>query len=290
MKFQIWGKSPPRARPFFNYMERYCFENNHELVVGGRPQDDAVRMTWHGHREAPNHWNVKIGHLESYYTVTKKGYSGWSEVCDEPVNYDAVNGEHADRFHHELFDKYVSKGNTKYAQPKQKLNERGYVLMLGQVAGDTVMTHCYFPNFKQAFTKTIELLHDSCDILIKKHPLAGEQPFLDRLADRYPSVKVVDADVHSLIERSKGVIVVNSGAGFESLLHLKHVFTLGKCDYQQAAHIIDSEEKIATIPDTLLTPVQDTKLKKFLLHYSTRRCVCTENYEKFQTSLEQVIK
>jgi capsule polysaccharide modification protein KpsS len=49
-------------------------------------------------------------------------------------------------------------------------------------------------------------------------------------ANRY--VLLANENVHSLISAAHAVIVINSGVGFESLIHGKPVITLGRCDYQ----------------------------------------------------------
>jgi capsule polysaccharide export protein KpsC/LpsZ len=42
----------------------------------------------------------------------------------------------------------------------------------------------------------------------------------------------LQANVHDLIAGSRGVFTINSGVGFESLIHGKPVVTFGNCDYR----------------------------------------------------------
>ena len=49
----------------------------------------------------------------------------------------------------------------------------------------------------------------------------------------------VDGNIHELIKRSAGLFVINSGTGFESLIHGKPVCTFGDADYQQVTFNAD---------------------------------------------------
>ena len=48
---------------------------------------------------------------------------------------------------------------------------------------------------------------------------------------KYSNVHVLHENIHDMINKSCGVILINSGVGFEALIHGKTVLTLGNCDY-----------------------------------------------------------
>ena len=50
----------------------------------------------------------------------------------------------------------------------------------------------------------------------------------------YDYIYLIDGNIHKLVTQSTGVFVINSGVGFESLIHGKPVVTFGNCDYKWA--------------------------------------------------------
>jgi hypothetical protein len=49
----------------------------------------------------------------------------------------------------------------------------------------------------------------------------------------------VEGNIHEIIKRSQGLLVINSGTGFESLIHGKPVCTFGDCDYNRVTFNAD---------------------------------------------------
>ena len=68
-------------------------------------------------------------------------------------------------------------------------------------------------------------------VVMKPHPVNRKSmaPF-EKLADGH-TVFWSEAHVYDLIAHATGVYTVNSGVGFEALLHLKPVVTFGKVEY-----------------------------------------------------------
>jgi capsule polysaccharide modification protein KpsS len=72
-------------------------------------------------------------------------------------------------------------------------------------------------------------------VVFKLHP--GQMPAevveeVKKWTASSSNVFLMNENVHSLISGAHAVIVINSGVGFESLIHGKPVVTLGACDYQ----------------------------------------------------------
>ena len=48
---------------------------------------------------------------------------------------------------------------------------------------------------------------------------------------KYSNVFVLHDNIHDMINKSSGIILINSGVGFEALIHGKTVLTIGNSDY-----------------------------------------------------------
>ncbi|MEO0664647.1 MAG: hypothetical protein AAFY97_02820 [Pseudomonadota bacterium] len=83
-------------------------------------------------------------------------------------------------------------------------------------------------------------------VYVKPHPTQSEgmRKRLERIADSDPNIRLSDASIHDLIEKSDWVISQNSAAGFEALMQRKRLVVCGPCDYHHAALTAQSEEEL----------------------------------------------
>lgn len=79
-----------------------------------------------------------------------------------------------------------------------------------------------------------------------------------------------DISIHELLPLSKAVVTINSGAGFEALIHLKPVITLGKADYSAATYECKDVEDIKNCKQFINAPADKLQIKKFLYAYLNR--------------------
>lgn len=116
-------------------------------------------------------------------------------------------------------------------------------------------------------------------MVFKRHPRSirpgSETPDLERALrvqiQTNPFAHVVDANVHSLIAASAGV-VINSGVGFEALFHGKPVLTFGDCDYRCVTLPLNLDRGMR---DALVYvrdhgPIERLPGYRFVHHYRTR--------------------
>ena len=81
----------------------------------------------------------------------------------------------------------------------------------------------------------------------------------------------VNANVHDLISRARGVFTINSGVGFESLIHGKPVVTFGNCDYRWATFAADQESMDEARAYVLgYSDEQRRRAEHFVYHYFFR--------------------
>lgn len=73
-------------------------------------------------------------------------------------------------------------------------------------------------------------------LVLKEHPANRPSTAAFRQQVRGPDVFWSDAHLHDLLSHADGVVTINSGAGFEALLAGKPVVSLGRAEYDVAAH------------------------------------------------------
>ena len=99
-------------------------------------------------------------------------------------------------------------------------------------------------NVEQALSTTIRFAQMSGQkLIIKGHPanhaamhslkrVYVNEMFESMNKGQPPLCAWIDnANIHTLLSHSKAVFTVNSGVGFEAILHQKPVFTFGRADY-----------------------------------------------------------
>ena len=84
----------------------------------------------------------------------------------------------------------------------------------------------------------------------------------------YENISIVsDVSIHELFASAKAVVTINSGSGFEALLHLKPVITLGKADYSAVPYECKTLEDIENSKHFINKPVDSLRIKRFFHAY-----------------------
>jgi hypothetical protein len=284
-----------------------------------KPNDDiGLVMAMHGLRGVdcwadrfnyldslcPNVWCLMGSHLNDDYVIYDRlGYSGGNSFAQDPTLWGDIakaDLDQAKKLHSQLANKYIAGNQSKYDQPdKTDFESEPFVAVLGQVSGDS---STYFTNFKGEqinhnhanYSRTMwialnELNKWGVKILYKSHPREyGTWSWNVREIIKsgiWPNVSIVDdVGIHQLFDKSQGAVTINSGAGFEALLHLKPVVTLGKVDYSVATFNCSDTEDIAKAKDFVLMPQSSvnyrehqTFIKKFLLRHHEERAITYRN-------------
>jgi capsule polysaccharide export protein KpsC/LpsZ len=209
-----------------------------------------------------------------------------------------VSNEDALAMHERLFNKFVKKNLSKYEQPTfTGFKSDPFILVLGQVAGDSVINFSNFLAPKNMSMGTMRPPPDKKDIptgylntiltalsimdkfdipiIYKPHPCENQDQnsVVNNLINlpMFNNVSIVsDISIHELLPLSKAVVTINSGAGFEALIHLKPVVTLGKADYSASTYECKDIEDIKNSKQFINNPVDELRIKKFLYAYLSR--------------------
>ncbi len=221
----------------------------------------TIYLAWHNHGTLPNIWHLNTAYMPNYFYFDRDGYGPWSEVakeCDFKIEPNVVRKD-VEKFCKE----YIDNNMSRVKQPKTSygIPDEPYVLVLGQRPGDAVSQFAYIDTM--TLLEKVSKLYKGTKykVVTRGHPLeAGKS---------YGTAHDLQAtgNIHKCIENAAAVYTVNSGTGFEALLHGKRVFTSGLCDYRWATTEIKTDNDLKRSIDLIEKPIDDDARVQFL-HYA----------------------
>lgn len=108
-------------------------------------------------------------------------------------------------------------------------------------------------------------------------------------ANKYTNIYLYKDSIHDAIAQASTVYVINSGVGFESLLHLKPVVTFGKSDYMAMTTPISNLKKIETKQFYAIDCKQINNIKRFLYYYVNKRSIFLDQNTKLDKVVESIL-
>lgn len=172
------------------------------------------------------------------FSVDPLGWSGASAAY--PCDYGA--GDPAGGTFERYRERIVGGNDSKFGQPARRsrqdlvahgeIPDRPYIFLPCQRPTDqTIRLFCDHEPVDVVRVVADWARRRGIPLVLKPHPTnpASARPF--RRAAQGPGIHWSTASVHDLIAHSAGVYVINSGVGFEALLHDKPVVTFGRAEY-----------------------------------------------------------
>ncbi len=177
-------------------------------------------------------------HLRNLFTLDTNGWGAdhsSNDFSQENFPFD----EYAIEWVKELSEKLSASGVSKCDQPETTdATPKKFTLVPIQIPRDyTILWHS--PITVRDFIDSIQAwaVETKNYVGFKMHPFNKYDLDLHKAIDdatsRSPYVQKVNGNIHELIKRSIGLFVINSGTGFEALIHGKPVCTFGACDYSK---------------------------------------------------------
>ena len=224
-------------------------------------EKDTIYLAWHNHGTLPNIWHLNTAYMPNYFYFDKHGYGPWSEIakeCDFSIPTDVVRKD-VERFCKE----YIDSNHSRVKQPETAygIPDEPYVLVLGQRPDDAVSQFSYIDTM--ALLEKVSKLYKGSKykVVTRGHPLEAGKPY------GTPHDLQATGNIHKCIENATAVYTVNSGTGFEALLHSKRVFTAGLCDYRWATTEIKNDDDLKKSMELIEEPIDNDKRIQFL-HYA----------------------
>jgi capsule polysaccharide modification protein KpsS len=123
--------------------------------------------------------------------------------------------------------------------------------------------------------------------VFKLHPFnKGDSDIMRKVASRTRFSKYCfmrDGNIQEMLHKARGVWTVNSGVGFEGLIHRKPVVTHGDCDYKEATLNGETSTK-QQIHDYIFNDTTDASglRSKFIYFYMHRHAYWLKAEDKSQ--------
>jgi len=204
----------------------------------------ALRIYAHAtRRERPDgDLFLKEMHLPGLFTLDSQGWGVEHSGMGERPDLGAVDPHRAEARVAALRDTFLASGRSRLPQPEPAgglAAAEGVILVPLQRPRDYVID-VHSPVGVLEFLDAAAGWADrrGRTIAVKLHPANGLDPEIVAAARdwaaRSPHVRLVQGNIHRLLSAARGVFVINSGSGFEGLLHGRPVATFGACDYQWA--------------------------------------------------------
>ncbi|WP_417811583.1 hypothetical protein [Thalassospira alkalitolerans] len=182
-----------------------------------------------------------VFYMEMYINGTfTLDHEGWgplqaslSDLEDEIAKVDRVV---AAAYCRDLSKMWLDSGVSKFSQPRpgKIAAPKGYLFVPMQLNPDDAI-QCHSDVGVLDFLNKVAkwAVNRGVPIVLKAHPYEDDPAVLAAIESwtSRPNVYEAKENVHSLIEQSAGVITINSGCGFEALVHGKPVVTFGRSDY-----------------------------------------------------------
>lgn len=181
-------------------------------------------------------------HMRELFTIDTQGWG--ANHSENNFQLGDVDAEEAKAFCEAKSRELLETGLSKCDQPKEcSPTPESFILVPVQTPRDYVLKH-HSPITVRYFLDSLMSWAEETQthICIKMHPHNKSDYDLHQTVDQGAAsefVHKVEGNIHELIKRSSGLFVINSGTGFESLVHGKQVATFGSCDYSKATFNAD---------------------------------------------------
>ncbi|MDH7448105.1 capsular polysaccharide export protein, LipB/KpsS family [Aquimarina sp. 2201CG14-23] len=231
----------------FETMLKYCLQklsvefNQNIIPLSEELKPDAIISAHHSkNTDADSDIFYKQMHLSYLFTIDTDGWGPQHSMMQSIPSFETVDTQKAITFCKHLSSDFLTKGYSKQKQPPiNSLHDTPEHFIFAPIQRPTdVMIKNNSPIGVADFITLLSNWAEKSQqhIVFKLHPGNFLDP--DIVAHTQNSCKdrtyvhVVDGNIHELIQKSKGVMCINSGTGFESLIHGKPVVTFGRCDYK----------------------------------------------------------
>ena len=188
---------------------------------------------------------------EIHTSLDSIGYGPFSSISFDKPAFEKVDVKKVKAYFHTKVRSWVDKSITKWGSCPDEvaIPYKDYWLVLGQCGGDSVNTRHdfgdYFTKLKQVVAELARI--SPRDIVVKLHPYMDGKDATDTVfSDKFkidleamsPQIHAYTGKcrIHNFIAGCRAVILGNSGAGFETMMHHKPIIAWGKPEYHWVAY------------------------------------------------------
>ncbi len=238
------------------------------------------------HLKARHNWFMKPTVPDELHTTLDTiGYGPFSSISFDKPYLEWIQEREVNEYFATKVKGWVDKSINKWGSfpSEQVVPYKDYWLVIGQCGGDTVNTQHdfgdYFTKLKQVVTELARI--SPRDIVVKLHPYmdgkdATDTVFSDRFKEQLekisPKVHAYNGKcrIHNFIAGCRAVVLGNSGAGFEVMMHHKPIIAWGKPEYHWVTY--DLRYLADMIRAVKLDWFDKERQDKFLYWYTEHYC------------------
>lgn len=251
--FGLYGRIAPDLRRLglqVDFVER---PSTTELSAYSK---EDFHLVHHGFLRRFNLLNCGIAYVWPYWYLDQRGVLCDSSMINATPRLAGVNGKQARKFFDALHRKTAGRGISKYDQPERDAPiGTGAIVVFLQGMSDPVLRSMHMME-----TEMLDLVvrhRQGRPVLIKPHPkfpdtIASAHALM--LAEREAGVRVIDANIHDLLEGAYCSVSICSGASFEGLFHRVPAVLFGRSDFAACAWTVrnpaEAERALKEIGDT----------------------------------------
>lgn len=223
-------------------IERPLWQFDDKLVLTIASQHDLIYMPHKQKFEYPNIPNALFymqSNFPDYFTVDSNGWGAFLSYL--PFTEATFNPE----LWHWLKSR-IKNNVSKFDQPKKKWKKKDYWLFVCQIPHDQVILQSSKVGVLEALEKTIALAKDrGKELIVKGHPVNPGSMFdMIDLCRRENIEYVDDISIHDALKNSEAVFMVNSGVGFEAMVHEKPIVIFGNSEYESVVNKYNGKQTL----------------------------------------------
>lgn len=277
-----------------------------EVPLGTVPKcnEGEIFLAKHSRYELKDVWNIKKSYIPNYVYFDRLGYSGWAEVTNDKHilnKLDTISIDAAESFFKLLCSETVNINVSKLEQ-KTTVFEKPlgpFIFLPLQLSYDSVMALSYFD-----FYSFYEIVQDWCSkrglsLVIKPHPHSASHFLTGRTCEKTAKILedannrkhvfITNSSIHHVIPEAVAVICINSGVGFESLIHLKPVITAGGADYHQATYVIKNTADLEALVDFSKPRLGIIDTKRYLYYFLNKILIDVREHETVKNRIIEAV-
>jgi hypothetical protein len=226
-----------------------------------------------GRVRAPHILNTGLAYVSPFWYADPDGVMSFSSLADKPFDPASLSTPRVQQFFERMVGQIREHGQSKYEQPKVRDElGAGAIAVFLQGPSEPVSAAQYMS--EREMMQAVIAHKGGRDVIVKHHPRNPEPKMVKWLASqaaRDPSIRVVDAHVHDMLDACAFSVSICSGASFESLLMQKPTVVFGQVDFH---HCAETVRHVAQVSDAFTQVMaRNFPFKEYILWHWGRHCI-----------------
>ena len=200
-----------------------------------------------GRITAPHILNTGLAYVSPFWYADPDGVMSFSSLGAKPFDPACLSAPRVAQFYDRIVGQIRERGQSKYAQPDAGADlGAGAIAVFLQGPSEPVNAAQYMS--EREMMQAVIAHKGGREVIVKHHPRNPEPKMVKWLAAqaaRDPSIRVVEAHVHDMLDACAFSVSICSGASFESLLMQKPTVLFGQTDFHHCGETVQNVDQVA---------------------------------------------